>query len=135
MVPKRLANKRTVAKALDDMSWIWDIYGIASAPVIFQFFVLCNSISAITLTKECRTSTFGGSPPGSDQQNQHMNPSFKAQPPSTLQSEFGNLGHQASAGSSSGWLHTTDVGQRTGWQKGTSHTHPFACCATRRKKP
>lgn len=49
MVPKRIANKKTVAVAMDNMDWISDIHGVASVPVILEFIGLCNAISTIQL--------------------------------------------------------------------------------------
>lgn len=45
MVPKRIANRRTVAEALADQGWIADIHGIATVPVILQFLQLCHILS------------------------------------------------------------------------------------------
>ncbi|GJM97679.1 hypothetical protein PR202_ga14621 [Eleusine coracana subsp. coracana] len=42
MVPKRVANKRTVAEAMENFVWTGDIHGVATPLVIDQFLQLCD---------------------------------------------------------------------------------------------
>lgn len=52
MVPKRIANKKTVAEALSMMSWIRDIHGVASFKVFEEFLMLWDLVTEITLQPE-----------------------------------------------------------------------------------
>lgn len=49
MVPRRIANKRTVAEALEGLRWTGDVHGVATMPVIVQFFHLCSIVLDMTL--------------------------------------------------------------------------------------
>ncbi|GJN37062.1 hypothetical protein PR202_gb25983 [Eleusine coracana subsp. coracana] len=49
MVPKRIANKRTIAETLDNFRWTRDIHGEATPAVIGQVLQLSNIMSDIHL--------------------------------------------------------------------------------------
>lgn len=49
MVPKRIANKRTLYEALKGMTWARDIHGVASAKFIMEILYLCNVIPDVML--------------------------------------------------------------------------------------
>lgn len=49
MVPKRVANKRTVAEGLTDMAWVHDLRGTVTAVVIAEFINLAEAVSEVLL--------------------------------------------------------------------------------------
>ena len=49
MIPKRIANKRTAAEALENMRWVGDIHGVATIPVLVKFLSLWDLVSDIVL--------------------------------------------------------------------------------------
>ncbi|GJN24977.1 hypothetical protein PR202_gb12756 [Eleusine coracana subsp. coracana] len=49
MVPKRITNKRKVAKAMENLRWTKDIYGVATIQVIEQVLQLCNVLPELQL--------------------------------------------------------------------------------------
>lgn len=49
MIPKRIANKRTVAEALENRRWVSDIHGVATIPVLVDFLSLWDLVSDIVL--------------------------------------------------------------------------------------
>lgn len=55
-------------------------------------------------------------------------------PRSSHGSGFGNLGHQANARSSFGWLSATDAGLQTGYRKEDSLLQPNALYVTKKVK-
>lgn len=48
-VPRRIANKRTVAKAMRDFTWLRDIHGTASLDVISELLTLGDFVSEVAL--------------------------------------------------------------------------------------
>lgn len=47
MVPRRIANKRTISEAMGNLRWTFDNYGEALVPVVGQFLRLCNINSEV----------------------------------------------------------------------------------------
>lgn len=94
MIPKRIANKRTVAEALADMRWVRDIHGIASVDVIIEFLSLWDIISEVVLYTfgACRVLV-------STRRNLHMMLCSRDPYPLVHGRESGNLGHPVNAGS------------------------------------
>ncbi|GJN13318.1 hypothetical protein PR202_gb00010 [Eleusine coracana subsp. coracana] len=52
MIPRRKRNKRTVQEALTAVTWVHDIHGVASIPVIMEFIHLCDILVDITVQPE-----------------------------------------------------------------------------------
>ncbi|GJN16450.1 hypothetical protein PR202_gb03439 [Eleusine coracana subsp. coracana] len=52
MIPRRIANRRTVADALTDFAWVRDIHGVATIEVIFEFLHLWDLITQVNLQPE-----------------------------------------------------------------------------------
>jgi hypothetical protein len=44
MVPKKIANKRTVHEALHNWSWIGDIHGVATIDMLHEFLKLWDMV-------------------------------------------------------------------------------------------
>ena len=49
MVPKRVANKRTVVEGLTDLAWVHDLRGTVTAVVIAEFINLAEAVSEVLL--------------------------------------------------------------------------------------
>jgi hypothetical protein len=47
MVPKRVANKRTVVEGLTDMAWVHDLRGTVTVVVIAEFINLAEAVSEV----------------------------------------------------------------------------------------
>ena len=100
LFPKCVANKRSVAEALDNSSWVRDLRGDVSWEFILEFLSLCEAISNFCSQPRFLIDTFGGYlVRGSTPLNRLMSCSLWGPLPLPLMSTFGNLGHQLRASS------------------------------------
>lgn len=135
MVPKRIANKRTVAEVLQNIRWTRDIHGEATVPVIGQVLQLCNLLSGMQLQIGVQDAHIWRlSASGKYTAKSAYVALFQGSTCFEPWERIWKSWRQANVNFSFGWLHTTDVGQRTGLQGGTCHIRIYVCCVIRRRK-
>jgi hypothetical protein len=49
MIPKRISNRRRVAEALTDWTWVNDIHGTVMVQIILEFLNLCSLLAVVSL--------------------------------------------------------------------------------------
>jgi hypothetical protein len=52
MIPKRISNRRRVAEALTDWTWVNDIHGTVMVQIILEFLNLCSLLARVLLQPE-----------------------------------------------------------------------------------
>ncbi|GJN27994.1 hypothetical protein PR202_gb16071 [Eleusine coracana subsp. coracana] len=90
MVPKRIANRRTMASMLGNQAWIQDIHGVTTVEVIMEFLQLWDLIIKLDL----QPGVTSGISPAQDviQLGQLMKHCFRDLLPSVLGNGYGKLG-------------------------------------------
>lgn len=123
LVPTRIANKRTVAEALEGMAWISDIRGTISWAVIFDLLILCEAVTEVHLQAGTTDKHFWRfSTSGQYSAKAAYELFFLGSTAFGPLKGFGKLGLLPNASSFCGWSCITDAGQQIVWQKGISLT-------------
>jgi hypothetical protein len=110
-VPTILVNRRTMAEAMEGMSWVRDLRGLVSQEIISDVLQLCDAISGVILRLEHLTNSFGVSPAQGNilQSRLMILPSVAPLFLGPLRG-CGSPGRQTSANSSRGWFCKIFVG-------------------------
>jgi hypothetical protein len=98
MVPKRIANRRSVQEALHELRWIRNIHGEATVPVLTEFLGLWDIISGITPHGTRDTHVWRWSSSGQYTAKSAYD-ALRQHPFRSMEEDLENL----SAGSSFGW--------------------------------
>ncbi|KAG2641136.1 hypothetical protein PVAP13_2KG163196 [Panicum virgatum] len=133
-VPIRVRNKRTVAEALHELTWVTDIRVALGWQGLAEYLELWDTLAGITLNTNDDAHIWRFESSGTFPPSRLTGHSSSVLLPSSLGKGYGNLGHRANAKSLYGWLSETTAGQQIGYKKEDYLTLTTAHFAIRRMK-